>query len=234
MGDFDLLRLFSLKIEDGITDHLLMRIQYISQCDLDTLHRMKKRLEELSELMAESYDCCVKSCVAFTGPHSQLKACPRCRKPRYRLNGQPMKVYRYIPIIPQLVAFFLNRELNERMRYRSEGHLKANADKQGHMTDVFDRSHYHGLLEKEVTIMAMAWATPTFQTHVTLLSVLRQTVSTPGDNRNPLSGPSSSTTSICLRRSASTTTTLYALAKFLARKSRRTWTLSSILLSRSF
>ena len=87
MGDFDLLRLFSLKIDDGITDHLLMRIQHISQCDLDTLHRMKKRLEELSELMTESYDCCIKSCVAFTGPHSKLKACPRCRKPHYCLNG---------------------------------------------------------------------------------------------------------------------------------------------------
>ena len=153
MGDFDLLRLFSLKINDnGVTDHLLMKIQYISRCNLSTLHEMKKRIEELSELMAESYDCCTKSCVAFTGPHSKLKACPRCRKPRYRLNGQPVKVYRYIPFIPQLVAFFLNRELNERMRYRSDGHPKAKADKRGHMTDVFDGTHYLGLLKKEVTV----------------------------------------------------------------------------------
>ena len=121
MGDFDLLRLFSLKINDnGVTDHLLMKIQYISRCNLSTLHEMKKRIEELSELMAESYDCCTKSCVAFTGPHSKLKACPRCRKPRYRLNGQPVKVYRYIPFIPQLVVFFLNCELNERMRCRAQ------------------------------------------------------------------------------------------------------------------
>lgn len=153
LGDFDLLRLFSLKInDDGVTDHLLMQIEYISRCDLGTLHQMKKRLSELSELMAESYDCCVKSCVAFTGPHSKLKACPRCRKPRHRRNGKPMKTYRYIPLIPQLVAYFLNRELNERMRYRSEGHPRAKAEKGGNMTDVFDGSHYLGLLEKEVTI----------------------------------------------------------------------------------
>lgn len=79
VGHFDLLRLFSLKINDnGVTDQLLMKIEYMSQCNLDTLHQMKKRLEELSELMAESYDCYIKSCVAFTGPHVKLKACPRC------------------------------------------------------------------------------------------------------------------------------------------------------------
>lgn len=134
-GDFDLLRLFSLKINDPtVTDKLFMQIERLSKCNLDTLYQMKKRLEELSELMAESYDCCVKSCVAFTGPHVKLKACPRCRKPRYRRNGQPMKTYRYIPLIPQLVAYFLNQELNERMRYRSEGHPKAKAEKDGYMT----------------------------------------------------------------------------------------------------
>lgn len=129
-----------------------MQIERLSKCDLDTLYQMKKRLEELSELMAESYDCCTKSCVAFTGPHAKLKACPRCRKPCYHQNGQPMKTYRYIPLIPRLVAYFLNRELNERMRYRSEGHTRAKAGKNGYMTDVFDGSHYLGLLQKEVTI----------------------------------------------------------------------------------
>ena len=74
---------------------------------------MKKRLEELSELMAESYDCCTKYCVAFTRPHVKLKACPCCQKPHYCFNGQPMKVYHYIPLIPWLISFFLNRELNQ-------------------------------------------------------------------------------------------------------------------------
>ena len=142
-----------MKIDDpGVADKFLMRVKRFSKCDLDTLYKMKKRLEELSELMAESYDCCVKSCLAFTGPHKELKACPRCQKPRYRQNGQPMKTYRYIPFIPRLMAFFLNQELNKRMRYRSEGHPKARADKSGHMSDVFDGTHYRDLLEKEVTI----------------------------------------------------------------------------------
>ncbi|KAF9650275.1 hypothetical protein BDM02DRAFT_3080051, partial [Thelephora ganbajun] len=153
VDDIDLLCLFSLKVNDpAVTDKLFMQIERLSRCDLDTLYKMKKRLEELSELMAESYDCCVKSCVAFTGPHAKLKACPRCRKPRYRRNGKPMKTYRYIPLIPQLVAFFLNRELNERMRYCSDGHPKATAARNGRMTDVFDGSHYLGLLRREVTI----------------------------------------------------------------------------------
>lgn len=153
MDDFELLRLFFLKINDtAVTDNLFMKIQRLSRCGYKTLYQMRKRLEELSELMAESYDCCIKSCVAFTGPHTKLKACPRCRKPRYRQNGRPMKTYRYIPLIPRLFAFFLNRELNERMRYRSEGHPKSKAEGYSQVSDVFDGSHYRSLLEKEVTI----------------------------------------------------------------------------------
>ena len=65
IDDIDLLCLFLLKIDDpsGITDHLLMKIARVAKCDFDTLHQMKKRLEELSELFAETYHCCQKSCV---------------------------------------------------------------------------------------------------------------------------------------------------------------------------
>ena len=125
-----------------------MKIAHLSECGFVTLHGIKMRLEELSELMAESYDCCVKSCVAFTGPHAKLKACPRCRKPRYHQNGKPVKTYQYLPLIPQLVASFLGRELNERMCYRSD-RGKADSSK---VTDIFNGSHYLGLLQKEVTI----------------------------------------------------------------------------------
>ena len=149
VDDLDLLRLFSLRIDDpSVTDRLLAKITRLSKFDLDTLHQMKKRLEDLSELVAESYDCCVRSCVAFTGPHAKLKACPHCRRPRYCQNGKPMKTYRYIPLIPRLIASFLNRELSERMGYRSDK-AEGNSDQ---MTDVFDGSHYLELLQKEVTI----------------------------------------------------------------------------------
>jgi len=63
-----------------------------------------------------------------------------------------MKTYQYIPLVPQLIAYFLNRELNEQMCYRSEGYPKAKAEKNGHMMDMFNGSHYLGLLQKEVTI----------------------------------------------------------------------------------
>ena len=151
--DFELLRLCSLQADEpSLTDKLFKKIARLSKCNTSTLYLMKKRLGELSELMVESYDCCVRSCAAFTGPRAKLKECPRCRKPRYRQNGKPMKTYRSLPLIPQLVAFFLNREVNKRMRYRSDGHPKSKANGMDQITDVFDGSHYRGLLEKEVTI----------------------------------------------------------------------------------
>ena len=138
-----------MRIEDpAVTDKLLTKIARLAKSNFNTLHQMKTRLEELSELVAQRYDCCVKSCVAFTGPHAKLKECPRCRKPRYRRDGKPMKTYRYIPLIPQLIASLLNQELNQHMRYRCE---KTKA-KDSKITDVFDASHYRGLLEKEVAI----------------------------------------------------------------------------------
>ena len=65
IDNIELLHLFLLKINGptGITDHLMEQIAEFSRCDLGTLYRMKKQLEQLSELFAESYHCCPKSCV---------------------------------------------------------------------------------------------------------------------------------------------------------------------------
>ena len=42
--------------------------------------------------------------------------------------------------------------MNERMRYQAEGHPQAKEESGGHKTDIFDGTHYCGLLKWEVMV----------------------------------------------------------------------------------
>lgn len=152
-GVSDELKLFKLKLGEPLTERVLEQISRLPSYNIQSLYHMKKLVDKLSELYAVDYHCCIKSCVAFTGPHANLTACPRCKSSRYRFDGKsPRKIFRYIPLIPRLLTFYLNRELNERMRYRAEGHPQAKQESGGQMTDIFDGTHYRSLLKKEVTV----------------------------------------------------------------------------------
>ena len=152
-GVLDELKLFTLKLREPLTERVLDQISRLPSYNIQSLYHMKKLVDKLSELSAVNYHCCIKSCIAFTGPHTNLTACPCCKCPRYRSDGKsPRKVFRYIPLIPRLLAFYLNRELNKRMRYRTEGHPQAKQESGGRKTDIFDGTHYRSLLKKEVTV----------------------------------------------------------------------------------
>lgn len=152
-GDLDELKLFALKLEQPLTECVIDQISRLPSYNLQLLHHIKKLVDKLSELSAVDYHCCVESCAAFTGPHAKLAVCPLCKRPCYRSDGKtPRKVFHYIPLIPQLLAFYLNRELNQRMRYRAEGHPLAKQESGGQKTDIFDGMHYRGLLKKKVTV----------------------------------------------------------------------------------
>ena len=117
-GVLDELKLFALKLGEPLTERILDQISRLASYNIQSLYHMKKLVDKLSELSTVDYHCCVKSCIAFTGPHTNLTTCPRCESPRYRSDGKsPQKIFRYIPLIPRLLAFFLNREMNECMQY---------------------------------------------------------------------------------------------------------------------
>ena len=152
-SDLDELKLFALKLGQPLTEHIIDQISRLPSYNVQSLYHIKKLVDKLSKLSAVDYHCCIESCVAFTGPRAGLTACPLCKRPRYRSDGKtPQKVFRYIPLIPRLLTFYLNREVNERMRYRAEGHPQAKQESGGRKTDIFDGAHYRGLLKKEVVV----------------------------------------------------------------------------------
>ncbi|RIB20721.1 hypothetical protein C2G38_1963504 [Gigaspora rosea] len=48
-----------------------------------TLYKLERYLENLVPLKPSLIDCCINSCIAFTGDFSNKNICSRCKEPRY-------------------------------------------------------------------------------------------------------------------------------------------------------
>jgi hypothetical protein len=86
---------------------------------------VKRRITEISGVTAIQEDMCVNTCIAFTGPFSELDICPECAEPRYdpqksRAHKVGRRQFYTLPIGPQLQALWRSPESAKRMRHRSE------------------------------------------------------------------------------------------------------------------
>ncbi|KAI0040163.1 hypothetical protein FA95DRAFT_1585105 [Auriscalpium vulgare] len=97
--------------------------------ELLSFRQIKQRVADISGVTSIVHDMCVKSCLAYTGPFSDLEVCPECAEPRYdpikrASSGGRLKIPRQqfhtIPLGPQLQALFRSPESAEKMRYRNE------------------------------------------------------------------------------------------------------------------
>ncbi|KZT34844.1 hypothetical protein SISSUDRAFT_991307, partial [Sistotremastrum suecicum HHB10207 ss-3] len=103
----------------------------------------------LSGVRIELFDCCPKSCMAYTGRHSDLEECLHCQSPRYSASGKPLVRYQYISLISVLRAMYANRTSAKAMRYRSEHHHDSQP---GHIADVYDSGIYRELCDRYITV----------------------------------------------------------------------------------
>lgn len=117
--------------------------------NISTWKEIQARAARLSGFQPESYDCCINSCCAFTGPHAKESTCPYCSEPRYNSSGKPRKVFIYLPVTPRLKAFLANKPMAKEMGYRSEAQRKHVP---GTILDVTDSTNYRSLLSKPVTV----------------------------------------------------------------------------------
>lgn len=75
----------------------------------------KKAVQDSSGVVSIKHDMCPASCLAYTGPYSDLKSCPKCGADRYdpiilqQSQGRkevPLRQYYTIPVGPMLQAMF--------------------------------------------------------------------------------------------------------------------------------
>jgi hypothetical protein len=148
-SDLTLLRAYSLKLEERLTDKAFNKLRFaFPQSPIDTLKNTEKHVQFLSGFQPVRYHCCPSSCVCYTGPYETLKACPKCNIDRYKADGTtPQAFFEYLPIIPRLCAMLANSSYATKMQYRSK--YKDHPTK---LTDIFGGTHYRSLRETFVTI----------------------------------------------------------------------------------
>ncbi|EJU02096.1 hypothetical protein DACRYDRAFT_51697, partial [Dacryopinax primogenitus] len=88
-----------------------------------------KRSEEIQSI----FNCCINSCVAYTGVLSKETFCPHCSKPYLKPNGQACCQYAYLPLIPQLQAQYAQED-QAKLLTSYQGWQNANAPV---MTNIF-------------------------------------------------------------------------------------------------
>ena len=109
-SDLTLLRAYTLKVEDGITNVTFNKLCFtFPQAPLDTIKSVEKQVQFLSGFQPVCYSCCISSCVCFTGPYENLQQCPKCNADCYKADGTtPCAYFKYLPIIPCLQAMVAN------------------------------------------------------------------------------------------------------------------------------
>ena len=104
-------------------------------------YKAKRLVADLSGIEPIVNDMCINSCIAFTGPFSELESCPKCSEPRYdqfRLEASsgaekiPRQEFHTIPIGPQIQALYRNPESVKRAHYLREERAKVLAEIEQH------------------------------------------------------------------------------------------------------
>ena len=96
---------------------------------LPSYYKTNRLIADLTGIMSVVHDMCINSCIAYTGPFSELEACPVCSEFRYELSGsrpssgrgrRPRQEFHTIPIGPQIQALYRNPESASRAHYLGE------------------------------------------------------------------------------------------------------------------
>jgi hypothetical protein len=91
-----------------------------------TYDQAKRLVRHLSGIVPLAHDMCINTCIAYTGPFSDLEMCPSCNTPRYdpvvlEKSGGKEKIaqreFHTMPIGPQLQALYRSKESAEKMKY---------------------------------------------------------------------------------------------------------------------
>ncbi|KJA13779.1 hypothetical protein HYPSUDRAFT_151159, partial [Hypholoma sublateritium FD-334 SS-4] len=97
-------------------------------CDIiPSLYQVKERIKEITGVYPLMHDMCPNTCIAYTGPFSELDTCPKCDLPRYNpqvlatsggVRKIPQRRFVTLPVGPQLQALWRTPEGAQAMRYR--------------------------------------------------------------------------------------------------------------------
>ncbi|KAG0701875.1 hypothetical protein DFH29DRAFT_805784, partial [Suillus ampliporus] len=97
--------------------------------EFPSLYKIKKIISELSSIDPVEHHMCINSCMAFTGPNSNLVKCAICSKPHYDpikfINSQgkekvPCLVTTSFPLGPEMQVLYHNTKSTQEMEYQQQ------------------------------------------------------------------------------------------------------------------
>ena len=146
------IRVFNYFVMQGTTREAYdaLRTAFPELEDISSIYVAQRTAAELSGLYPKYVDCCVNSCCCYAGKYEGLDRCPfpECNESRRDEGGRPRKRFQYLPIIPRLIALFLDKTTAAKMEYRHRCHETRDAES---VTDVFDGALYQELCGQQVT-----------------------------------------------------------------------------------
>ncbi|KAF9230873.1 hypothetical protein BU15DRAFT_32312, partial [Melanogaster broomeanus] len=153
--DRDNLRAFSLRLKTNMSraDFTELRTAFAHKLALDSEYLVEKRLGVLSDIVPTKIDCCVNSCMAFTGPHVHEEQCLYCGESRFDKDHprQCRRHFSYLPLSSQLQGLFHDPSTVRKLRYRYQYISERDT-----ISDVFDASIYRDLCQHRVVVDGVA------------------------------------------------------------------------------
>ncbi len=153
--NYQQIKMFDVLICSDLSGKTYNLIQgcFSQELQMNSLYRVHLQIAKLSHVVEHTYDCCLNSCCCFIACFASLNACPYCKEPRYKLDGQtPLQTFHYLPIGPWLKALYLNDKFSELLQFHSTLDLDSTT-----IDDVFHGDHYHSLLQKQVQINSQVY-----------------------------------------------------------------------------
>jgi hypothetical protein len=147
--DLDNIRAFKLRMVSNMPRIAFeqMRFAFRHKLNIHSLYVITHRMAILSGIEPQWFDCCVNSCIAYTGSYQDLDECPICSETRRNSRNESRRLFCYIPIIPRLQDYFANEKSLAELQYR-HNYTPSNDS----ISDVFDSEHYRNLCKTRVTV----------------------------------------------------------------------------------
>jgi len=116
------IKIFALRYRHNITNLLYADLheQFKNELSILTAFALQKRVLRLSGWKPVHHDCCINSCIAYTGPFHGLESCPHCKTPQQDIHGKS-RPYFTLPLSPQISSLYAASGVTRvAMKYNAE------------------------------------------------------------------------------------------------------------------
>ncbi|KAF9027559.1 hypothetical protein BDP27DRAFT_1146856, partial [Rhodocollybia butyracea] len=144
-SDIDMIKFFKLKVKNRLTCETYNDFRHFFGHKSNVESEWK--VIYLAEVEDVWYDCCIKSCMAFTGEYVDLEHCALCNELHKDTHGKSHWCFGYIPHILRLKGLYKSKRIASLMLYRHNFEASTTS-----ISDVFDADGYRQLLDCKVKV----------------------------------------------------------------------------------